>query len=131
MNNYSIKDFRERLDHWREETADHRALVVPDSMMEELLTLVSMSSRSYVAKRLKIDSVLLAQRIKSFELDNDHPMEFVEVSPAITQDVDQRQKQSTSISTVEYISSTGTRINFHLPELSVSAISSILKDRTS
>ncbi|MDC1175490.1 hypothetical protein OAT67_08830 [Bacteriovoracaceae bacterium] len=129
MNSYSIKDFRERLDHWREETPEHRSIVVPDSMIEELLKLISMSSRSYVAKRLKIDSVLLAQNVKSFELKNEETMAFVEISPALTKSID--QQQSTSMASVEYISSTGTRINFHLPELSVSTISSILKDRAS
>ncbi len=102
MNNYSIKDFREQLDQWREETPDHRGIVVPDSMIEELLKLISMSSRSYVTKRLKIDSVLLAQRIKSFELDNDHPMEFVEISPPTSKGIE--NKQSAPIGTVEYIS---------------------------
>ncbi len=129
MNNYSIKNFRERLDQWRQETPDHRTLVVPESIMAELLELISMSSRSYVAKRLKIDTVLLAQRIKSFELESDISIEFVELSPATPPEVE--HKESISIGKVEYISSSGTKINFHLPDLNASAVSSILKDRAS
>lgn len=129
MNNYSIKDFRERLDQWRQVTPDHRKQVVPESMMEELLELITISSRSYVAKRLTIDSVLLAQRIKSFEQKNENKMEFVEISPPTSQVVEHRQ--TFSHGKVEYISRSGTKINFHLPDLNASMISSILKDRTS
>jgi hypothetical protein len=129
MNNYSIKDFRERLDQWREETLDHRKQVIPEFMMEELLELITISSRSYVAKRLTIDSVLLAQRIKSFEQQNEDSMEFVEISPHTSQEAEHRQPLLAG--RVEYISSSGTIINFHLPDLNASTISSILKDRAS
>ena len=54
-------------------------------------------------------------------------MEFVEVSPPTSQKVEHRQPLLAG--KVEYISSTGTKINFHLPDLNASAISSILKDR--
>jgi hypothetical protein len=129
MRNYSLKDFRERLDQWRQVTPDHRKEVVPDSMMDELLQLITMSSRSYVAKRLTIDSVLLAQKIKFFEQENEVSMEFVEVSPTTSQEFEHRE--SLFAGKVEYTSSSGTKINFHLPDLNASAISSILKDRVS
>jgi hypothetical protein len=87
MTNYSIQDFRERLDQRREKTPEHRSFVVSEAIMEELLQLISMPSRSYVAKRPKIDSVLLARRIKFFESERDSQVEFVEVSPMITQDI--------------------------------------------
>lgn len=63
---------------------EYRPFVVPEAMMVELIQLISMSSRSYVAKRLIV----------------------------ITEDI--RRPEPSPRSTVEYISSTSTRVNFYL-----------------
>jgi hypothetical protein len=94
-------------------------------MMEELLELIPMSSRSYVAKRLSIDPVLLAHRIQSYQKDE---IEFIDISPVAGETF---TKKEPSAGVVEYISSSGSRINFKLPDLDAQAVSVILKDRAS
>jgi hypothetical protein len=128
MSNFSIKEIRQQLDLWRSHNPNHNEKVIPDSILEEVIKIIPNSSATYVAKRLGVDSAILLTKIKSFK-PSSSAVEFIDITPtAPPKGLIQKNSRPNKI---EYTSSTGTQINFYLPELKTELISTILKDRAS
>ena len=126
MSNFSLKELRDQMDLWRSQTPSYRSEVIPTSILKEAIRVIPNSSTSYVAKRLGIQSTVLASKIKQFESKESDEVSFIEVTPTETKKI---EPSCQTRSCIEYISRSGTQINFFLPGLNAQTVSTILKDR--